>query len=560
MARISRATRARERRTLAVIVLLASLCLPRAAGAEPGDDAAKKLVKQAMSEDYLGTDFRSAEARLKQAADTCVKQGCKPGIHASVYRYLAVVYAVGLNDQRGAVEAFLNMLDLDERVKPDPDLATPEVEKAYKAALKQHETDKKRESAAAAEQKKQADDQKRRTEEEASQLKEEARKKKCEIDKLLVLIEKPWTEQAIGYPIPVFVKVPALPETQKIGKVEVEYTSTGAGDRGTLQLKPHKDGYAGLIPCAAVRAQGEITYHTTVYNDCGNSVAAGGNPDEPHTVVLKEALSGQQPRLPGEVPPEVCADAAPAADTAASCESDDECPGSRSCVAGKCQKKVATGGKVAAAGAIALRKNRLGLFISPDLAVVSGDAVCTVASREDGQYSCFLDNLEEYNGQPSAANGGTFSTLAPGTLRLSLAYERVLGTKMTFGARAGLTLLGHPTRSDDKSMLPFHVEARLAYHFASSPFEHRRARPFAALGAGLADAAGRVGAVQVRDSNGQKSLVVFQKGGSLFAGLAGGIELPVSDSGAIVAELGVRQYFPTPLTTFAPALGYLHSL
>ena len=367
--------------------------------AEPGDEAAKTLVKQAMSEDYLATDFRKAEAKLKKAADGCVKKGCKPSIHASVYRYLAVVYAVGLKDHANAVDAFENMLDLDDRVTPDADFNTPEVQRAYKAALEAHQADKKKQAQAQEEERRQAEaekqreaDAKKRQAEEKARLKEEERKRRCEVTKLEKLEEKPWAEQALDYPIPVFVKTPKLPEGQKIGKVTVEWDSPSAGGT-TLELKPAKDGYGGYIPCAATKAEGEVTYHTSVYNSCGTLVATGGSSSQPHKVLIKPAVSGTLPRLPGELPPEVCGQKS---DESLACESDDECAKGTSCVEGKCGKptkprpvapaKTRTESE-SGTDRIARRANRAGLMISPDIAVMSGEGVCTPESRSEAASS-----------------------------------------------------------------------------------------------------------------------------------------------------------------------------
>jgi hypothetical protein len=566
------------RRLAATCGALSILSTASSAFAEPGDEAAKTLVKQAMTEDYLATEFHKAEAKLKKAADGCVKKGCKPSIHASVYRYLAVVYAVGLKDQQNAVDAFENMLDLDERVTPDPDFNTPEVQRAYKTALETHQADKKKQAQAQAqaqederrqaeaEKQREADakkreaDAKKRQAEEKARLQEEERKRRCEVTTLEKLEEKPWPEQALDYPIPVFVKTPKLPEGQKIGKVTVEWESSSAGGT-TLELKPAKGGYGGYIPCAASKAEGEVTYHTSVYNSCGTLVATGGTSSQPHKVVIKPAVSGTLPRLPGELPPETCSQKS---DDTLACESDDECAKGASCIEGECAQPKKTRPAAPAklepksdGDTIPRRANRVSLTISPDIAVMSGDGVCTPESRSEGRYVCFRDDLAPYTGQPSSDAAGNVSAVAPGSLRVSLGYERVVGERTTLGIRAGATLLGYPENDEAGAFSPFHVEGRFAFHFAKEPFSHRRIRPFAAASLGYAQAVGRTTA-PVRDPSGDLTLVVFQKGGSIAIGLGGGVELPISSAGAVIAELSLRQLLPDALTTFAPTLGYTH--
>jgi hypothetical protein len=280
-------------------------------------------------------------------------------------------------------------------------------------------------------------------------------------------------------------------------------------------------------------------------------------------VEIKPAVSGTLPRLPGELPPELCGEKV---DESLACESDDECAKGASCVEGKCAqpkkpRPVAPPKtrveRDSDSDRIAPRANRVSLTISPDIAVMSGDGVCAPESRSEGRFVCFRDDLVPYTGQPSADAAGNVSAVAPGSLRLSLGYERVVGERTTLGVRAGATLLGHPDNDEAGSFSPFHIEGRFAFHFAKQPFSYKRIRPFAVLSLGYGQAVGRT-TVPVRDPSGDLTLVVFQKGGSIGIGLGGGIELPVSSAGAVVAELQLRQFLPDSLTTFAPTLGYTH--
>src|SRR5260221_447177 len=126
------------------------------------------------------------------------------------------------------------------------------------------------------------------------------------------LVEKPFTEQAVTYPVPVLVKVPAPPdgiepERVAVARVVVDYTSPG-GQHGQAELKPVKDGYGGEIPCDGVQTAGKLKYFTTALNRFDNPVAIGGTAAAPHTVNLKVAIGGAMPHLPPELPPQTSAD------------------------------------------------------------------------------------------------------------------------------------------------------------------------------------------------------------------------------------------------------------
>ncbi len=556
--------------------------LPASVRAESDtNERAKTLVKAAMEQHYLGLEFREAEEKMKAALTICREEGCSQGLHARIYRYLAVVYALGLKDQDAATFAFIDMLKLGPKLRPDKNFEAPEVNAAFKAALKAYLSEraeeeqkgaerKEREAAARKKQeeldaKKRAEDEqraeaaRRASEEERARLDEEARleaerveeeeRKKREPPPVGQLLDEPWVEQSLETPIPVFVELETVPEGQEVKKVELEWVAPG-GRRGTLVLKEHETGWAGYIPCAATTEEGELSYWVTAYQQFGHPLATAGDANEPRLVFVKKALDHKQPHLPGELPPEGC-DAMPTDDLV--CVADSECPAGKFCDVGRCRR-----GKPADVKPERVA-NRFGLVISPDFSIVSSTEACSESGREDGTYSCFLPNGVEYEESPSAASAGSFNTFAPGTLRIALTYDRVVGERITLGGRAGATLLGHPSRNDGKAVLPFHLEGRAAYYLGKDPFAEARTRVFGQALLGLANSAGRVGGVQVRPS-GEDGLDVWQKGGPLFVGLGVGIEIAFSRSAALLLDLSVRQHLPQALTTAAPTLGYVHSL
>jgi hypothetical protein len=120
-------------------VLRAGICLAVASSstqalAEPKDDAARALQREAMDGDYLGTQFKAAEKNLQKALKTCGKKGCSKMVLAELHRDLAVVYIAGLKTKNKGKKAMQAALQADPAVQLNPDFTTPEVQKVYEAA------------------------------------------------------------------------------------------------------------------------------------------------------------------------------------------------------------------------------------------------------------------------------------------------------------------------------------------------------------------------------------------------------------------------------------------
>lgn len=576
---------------LCLLLVLSSLARP--ALAANSDPEAKRHIQAAMK-DFQKNRFLKAEGRLKTAGAVCRSGDCSKPTLVAIWSYLGVVYASGLEDPNAATACFEQMLLLDKAAKPDERFTDDSVQKAFDAAAESvlaeeraaEEAKKKREADALAQQKRVEEAQKqriaqhkkrlaelkqqkleeaeRKAEEERLEkernaaeiraVEEEDRRLRCDVEEPLSLQDAGWVEQAQGFQVPLFLKVPKLPsETMKVKRVVVEYTAPGSDGTQSIELKPMQGGYGGYLPCEASLKPGELHYQIKVINDCDTLIGGAGSDTEPRRIKLKPATDYAQPHLPGQLPPEACAKE----DSSLTCELDDDCPGEGArCVEGSC---TAPQPKIAPTRRISILRNRLSFEAGLDFAPISSDAACAPSSVSDGQYSCFRADGRELERDPEAP--GSFSTVGVGSLRLSLGYDRVFGDRWLVGARGGLTLLGHPERADGKSVLPVHLAVRGAVYFGNEPFAEARVRTYAAISAGLGDSAGRVDGVSVRsDAQGLEAVRVWQKGGSLFAGAGVGLEIPLSRAGAIYGELGLRQYFPTSLTAFGPTLGYVHGL
>lgn len=116
---------------LASIVTFSS----RAALAASHDAEAIKLREAAIYQDYLATDFPSAEKKLTQALTLCEKPAdCTPTTRARLHCDLGVVFFASQKAADGRAQ-FAAALQEDPNVALDPDLTSPDLQKEF-AAIK----------------------------------------------------------------------------------------------------------------------------------------------------------------------------------------------------------------------------------------------------------------------------------------------------------------------------------------------------------------------------------------------------------------------------------------
>jgi hypothetical protein len=127
------------------------------------------------------------------------------------------------------------------------------------------------------------------------------------------LVENPFKEQAVGYPIPIVVKIPPAPPKIEKPRVEVvkvvaEYSAPGFDKPRQVELRANKEGaWVGELPCDVTTKDGEVTYYTLAYNKYDNTVARSGTDTKPNKVKVRQELVSSLPHWPGELPPESCA-------------------------------------------------------------------------------------------------------------------------------------------------------------------------------------------------------------------------------------------------------------
>jgi len=132
----------------------------------------------------------------------------------------------------------------------------------------------------------------------------------------------------------------------------VKYKGFGQPDWKTLELKKTDSGFGAMIPCKDV-TQGLMKYYVQGFSDQHDPVASSGTKSKPFTVPVNLQITGPAASLPGEEPPEQCADTGECPPDfpgcggkkkagGEDCSKDADCDSS-SCVDDKCVEKKGSG-------------------------------------------------------------------------------------------------------------------------------------------------------------------------------------------------------------------------
>ncbi|MBI5534813.1 MAG: hypothetical protein HY898_18955 [Deltaproteobacteria bacterium] len=225
-------------------------------------------------------------------------------------------------------------------------------------------------------------------------------------------------------------------------------------------------------------------------------------------------------------------------------------------------------------------QNLLGLHVVPDFSLYSGTDVCGQESQRSGKYGCFRDDDKQYHGNPTPVAGNEApSGFRWAGLRVLLSYDRVLGSNIALGARAGLAFGGGPKFDDGGSFRPFHLEARASYWFGDRPFSSTGLMPFIFVAGGMAQFDSK-SEVPVRESeqcstypgalcpvyagsdivqyNPQGQTVTgWHRSGRTFVGGGLGAMYAISVGNGPVASLKVSQAMSPSTTVLSPELGWV---
>jgi hypothetical protein len=488
----------------AICAALVALFASTPSQAAPKDKAAEKLYEQAMDEDYLNTDFDAAIDKLDKAAKTCGAKGCSKEVLGRVYVALGVVYGGGKNDMGQAKASFAKAFGIDPNAKPLEDFMTSELKKVFEDA-------KKAGPAPTPEPAGDDDD-----DDEGGG-------------------DFAWTppkEGAVNTPLAIFIKVP---DDIAASKVTLHYKPFGAGKWLSENLKRIKDGWGGIIPCKQLSTTGELELRILISDETGDLLGSAGTRRKPHSVQIKNKITGAQPALPGQRPPQKCATAADCPPDfpgcgpgegdddddgggrgdkgwGSTCEETKECRKGLICLNGSCEPGEGDdddddddGGSDGEA------KNYFFLGGGPDLMVIdSADDVCGVVDGEDGGFQQDLDNYfcfdgdGEFLGKPLE---GKFNQVEGGlgvnSGVIYIGYNRVIWEGLEAGIRIGARFPGSPGIGDAQDrydecvelngedacrepaasdFFPLHAELRIGWLFLREGL----VRPFAFVGGGFA--------------------------------------------------------------------------
>lgn len=535
------------RRVPAIAAAVAMFLLGAVAAAAPKDGQADKAHGKAMEEAYLESRFDDAADILQKAIDACGASGCTPKIKARLYIGLGTVHAGGLNDHDAAVAAFVDALKTDRSAALDPDYVKKEIQKAY-------------------------DEAKGKVKDEPA-----APTSSGGGGGSGDLQHDPHAEQAVNTPLPIHVVVPEKP---KVSRVVVRYRDVGGDEVREKELEKAGQAYRGNIPCEAAVKEGQLEYWIVAEGKDGDVVAEKGSEDAPLSTEIKARIEGKAPRWPGFAPPESCSKG-----TGMQCVDDSDCNAGETCSGTECLASadpIKPDDEDDGGGDDGLRRSWISLWFSPDLAMVSGDDVCSPSGQSENGFVCLREDGTRYLGTPTPgqANNVNFG-FGLGAVRLGLAYDHLIGENLTLGARLGWAFGGASATDDENvSFIPVHAEARLAYYVTKDPFASTGARPYVFLGAGLAQVDVPVdvevleegtaceaedpddfespctaelpgGGVEAR----RQTLTAYKQAGLGFAAAGFGVAVVPADPVAIHLGARVGVTFPVVVPVVAPELG-----
>ena len=543
---------------LASCLTLSGLLISRFALGAPNDAAAQRLRDQAINQDYLATDFASAEKKLTDALSLCQKTSdCSASIRARVHCDLGVVDYM-LHKVDLARTEFATALLEDPQVDLDKDLSNTDVRNEF-AAVKSGGPPPVASGPASAPAGQSPGD------EPAGPMK-----------------HTPPARQLAMTPLPLYVEVP--PELGA-SKVVVRYKAVGGVEWKTAPLGKVGNGYGGEIPCGDVgRKEGDLQYFIQALDASGDLVAASGRSASPQVVPIVKSLDGEAPHLPGQPPPQTCKTveestppSAPSVEAAApgtpdtgdcppdfpgchseptACESNDDCMSGDTCEDKTCRKAAKESGP--------FKKNWVSLGVQADLLFMpSAVDACLGASPANG-YTCFQSKTyyaaTPVRGVDDQVIGGLAS--AP-MLRILAGYDRVVLSNVTIGARLGYTVLGggpqrpaHGSSSAGAAFLPVHAEARIAYYFGKNVFNKKGVRFYLFASGGMTEVDASQ-SIAVQPPTGKPVFVdAWTKTGLGFVAGGPGLMIALTRNGGIFVEAKPIFLFPTSGVAIGAQVGY----
>jgi hypothetical protein len=495
--------------------------------AAPLDKSANAKIDEAINVHYLSTNFDKAEGLLLGTLKACGER-CSEQVKARAWMYVGIVRGAGKQDTEGAAAAFSEAVALDPDVKLDRDLATEEVQALFAASTSDGASTTEEVPLEA-------------TPDTAGDV--VAASMECSPELLEVETRRP---------IPITCKTPTPASrvtlmykgygASKWSQVSLgksadawvgQIPCSGTGIQGALSWYVKATSTSGKV----LDSFGSESEPLTVEMVASTSVPPPALPgkEAPARCVdpadCPEEMRGT-PACPGTVKADAskgnagwgdscrvhgdCGDGLYCAD--GTCESPPSCDTDEDCSGGTCQDSLCSYPDGDADeesdddGTEPPQKTFFGLIIALDLAHMDGTGVCNpVLSGDD--YECYVAETIRYSapavradntlspyhnpasGSPAYSpgrSGQISSSLAPSSVRILAAVERVFTSKLTGEGRVGLSIGGPPGRGIGSKI---HLGARGKYWFSGLG---KGLRLFGTVGAGLGQVDGQAG-VTVQD-------------------------------------------------------------
>ncbi len=216
-------------------------------------DSARGLQAEAMQGDFLNTNFKAAEKKLKKAIKTC-KNDCSDELRAELHRDLGILYMAGMSRPKNG------RTEVEKALKLDPDLP-------FDGALLSSEVKKQILEAGA---------------------------------NPATLLHDPPQEAAVGYPVALSVDTLG---SVSLAEAWVVFRRIGEGRWQELQLREGVSDYAGYLPCDVVEEPGSIEYFLEL-REGTDIIASAYSSAEPEALTV--ASDSDVLSLPGEPAPDAC--------------------------------------------------------------------------------------------------------------------------------------------------------------------------------------------------------------------------------------------------------------
>jgi len=595
---------------LSLLALLLLLLSPQPAAAQfTRDAAANRKIDEAINTHYLATEFDKAEGVLAGTVKAC-EDKCSPQTLARAWMYIGIVRGSGKSNIAGAKEAFQSAVALDASVKLDVALATAETQAAFNETA----------SGGAA-----------------------------------PVVEAPVATSSEPSETPSGEGLECTPTTAEIEtrrnipvqctsdedatSMELRYKSFGSESWKTVRMQKKGDSFRGEVPCSATQMAGTFRLYVKAKNAGGDEVGEWGTKSEPIEFALVETSAAEPPSFDDMDPPARCAakeecppdfpgcggNKGGGVDWGGACDSTDECKSGLMCVSGTCESPPScdldsdcpdgkcVGGKCQFSDSEALakgpfRQNFFGLHVAQDIAIVSGNDVCSSSGQEDQNFSCYYAGTRDqpFPGRVRDLDANTVGTWDPypganigsgtavGTTRILLSYDRAFTRNILAGLRIGYALNGGPpsgasvtyadsgeidagSEEEGEKFLPFHVELRASYVFRKNGVSAKGFRPYVHVGGGLAqvdakvkvpvDDCGRLASDEQRAAcstgatpqdalpNIESELDAWKKLGKQFITAGGGVVYGLGEKLGLQLNVNLMYMLPSTGIVIEPSLG-----